>query len=115
MFGLPDLLDRLTKEVTPHGTVSYTYDNADRRETMTVSGQNAVNYTFDNANRLTQISQSGTGTVGFGYDNADRRTLLTLPNGATAGVCLRQRRSWRLPRDLDHLQGRQHDHRKSDL
>ena len=79
----PDLLDRLTKEVTPQGTVSYTYDNADRRETMTVAGQNAVNYTFDIANRLTQISQSGVGTVGFQYDNADRRTLLTLPDGVT--------------------------------
>ena len=79
----PDLLDRLTKEVTPQGTVSYTYDNADRRETMTVAGQTAVSYTFDNANRLTQISQCGTGTVGFTYDNADRRTLLTLPDGAT--------------------------------
>ncbi len=79
----PDLLDRLTKEVTPQGTVSYTYDNADRRETMTVAGQTAVSYTFDNANRLTQISQSGTGTLGFTYDNADRRTLLTLPDAAT--------------------------------
>ncbi len=49
----PDLLDRVTKEAGPlfEGTVSYTYDNADRRETMTVAGQNAVNYTFDNANR----------------------------------------------------------------
>ena len=79
----PDDLDRLMKEVTPQGTVSYTYDNADRRATMTVAGQTAVIYTFDIANRLTQISQSGVGTVGFQYDDADRRTLLTLPNGAT--------------------------------
>jgi YD repeat-containing protein len=31
-----DLLDRLTQETTPEGTVSYTHDAADRRATMTV-------------------------------------------------------------------------------
>ena len=75
-----DGLDRLTSETTPQGTVSYTYDNAGRRSSMTVAGQSAVNYTYDNANRLTQITQ-GTATVTIGYDNANRRTSLTLPNG----------------------------------
>ncbi len=75
-----DGLDRLTSDATPQGTVSYTYDNAGRRASLTVPGQAVVNYTFDNANRLTQITQ-GTTTVSFGYDNANRRTTLTLPNG----------------------------------
>src|SRR5712691_9651106 len=68
---------------TPQGTVSYTYDNAGRRASLTVPGQSVVNYTFDAANRLTQIAQ-GTTTVGFSYDAANRRATLTLPNGITA-------------------------------
>lgn len=75
-----DGLDRLSSETTPQGSVSYTYDDAGRRSTMTVAGQSAVNYTYDNANRLTQIAQ-GTATVSIGYDDANRRTSLTLPNG----------------------------------
>ena len=74
-----DGLDRLTQEVTAQGTLTYTYDNASRRLTMTVAGQPTVNYTYDNANRLTQVQQ-GTSTVTLAYDNADRRTSLTLPN-----------------------------------
>jgi len=75
-----DALNRLASETTPQGTVSYAYDNAGRRASLTVPGQSVVNYTFDNANRLTQIAQ-GTTTVGFTYDNANRRATLTLPNG----------------------------------
>jgi len=75
-----DGLDRLTSEAAPQGTVSYTFDNAGRRASLTVPGQAVANYTFDNANRLTQITQGST-TVSFGYDNASRRTTLTLPNG----------------------------------
>jgi YD repeat-containing protein len=75
-----DGLDRLTSETTPQGSVSYTYDNASRRSTMTVAGQSVVNYTHDNTNRLTQITQ-GAATVTIGYDTANRRTSVTLPNG----------------------------------
>jgi RHS repeat-associated protein len=74
-----DGLDRLTQEVTPQGTVNYTYDNASRRATMTVVGQPQVTYTYDNANRLTTIQQ-GTSTVTIAYDDADRRTSVTYPN-----------------------------------
>jgi RHS repeat-associated protein len=74
-----DGLDRLTQEVTPQGTVNYTYDNASRRATMTVVGQSQVVYTYDNANRLTNIVQ-GTSTVTIAYDDADRRTSITYPN-----------------------------------
>ncbi|HEU4890869.1 MAG TPA: RHS repeat-associated core domain-containing protein [Vicinamibacterales bacterium] len=75
-----DDLDRLISETTPQGTVSYTYDKADRRATMTVAGQLAVTYGYDAANRLTSITQ-GSATVTIGYDNANRRTTSTLPNG----------------------------------
>jgi RHS repeat-associated protein len=74
-----DGLDRLTQEVTPEGTVNYTYDNASRRATMTVVGQPQVVYTYDNANRLTNIQQ-GTSNIVIGYDDADRRTSVTYPN-----------------------------------
>ncbi len=74
-----DGLDRLTQEVTPQGTVNYTYDNASRRATMTVVGQTQVVYIYDNANRLTQVQQ-GTSTVTIAYDDADRRTSVTYPN-----------------------------------
>lgn len=43
-----DDFDRLTSEVTPHGAVSYTYDKAGRRATMSVAGQEPVKYTYDN-------------------------------------------------------------------
>jgi YD repeat-containing protein len=74
-----DGLDRLTNETTAHGAVTYGYDTASRRTSMTVAGQTAVTYTYDNADRLTTVKQ-GTPTVTLAYDNADRRTKLTLPN-----------------------------------
>jgi RHS repeat-associated protein len=75
-----DLLDRLTEERTPEGTVAYSYDAAGRRATMQVLGQPAVSYTYDDANRLTGVSQA-TASVGIQYDSANRRTSLALPNG----------------------------------
>jgi YD repeat-containing protein len=73
-------LDRLISETTPQGTISYTYDAADRRISMTVAGQPTVNYTYDNANRLTQLTQ-GSLTVTVAYNNAGLRSSVTLPNG----------------------------------
>lgn len=78
-----DDFDRLTSEVTPQGTVSYTYDAADRLETVTIPGQATVTYTYDNANRLVGITQ-GSSSTSIGYDNANRRTSLTLPNAVVA-------------------------------
>jgi RHS repeat-associated protein len=78
-----DGLDHVLSETTPQGSVAYTYDLDERRQTMTVSGQSQINYGFDNDSRLTSITQ-GSATVGFGYDNDSRRTSLALPNGNTA-------------------------------
>ncbi len=75
-----DALNRLISEMTPQGSVSYTYDAAGRRTSMTVLGQPTVDYTYDDANRLIQITQ-GAAIVSFTYDNGGRRTSLTLPNG----------------------------------
>jgi YD repeat-containing protein len=75
-----DGLDDLTDEQTAQGEVGYFYDNARRRQTMTVVGQPTVSYGWDDANRLTGIIQ-GSASIPIGYDNADRRNTLTLPNG----------------------------------
>src|SRR5262249_20218933 len=65
------------------GTVLYTYDNGDRRTSMSVPGQPVVNYGYDDGDRLTQITQ-GAAAVAFTYDTLSRRTSTTLPNGVTA-------------------------------
>jgi YD repeat-containing protein len=87
-----DLLDRLTEEATPEGTVTYTYDDADRRATMQVAGQTSISYTYDHADRLTGITQ-GSASVTIAYDTADRRTSLTLPNGIAWSTGTTRRRS----------------------
>jgi YD repeat-containing protein len=51
-----DLLDRLTQEGPPEGTVSYTYDAASRRATMTVAGQTAISYSYDNCPTMREVS-----------------------------------------------------------
>lgn len=76
-----DNLDRLTEEATPQGTISYSYDNAGRRTSATVSGQTAVDYAYDTANRVTGITQGSSTSVSLSYDSANRRSSLTLPNG----------------------------------
>ncbi|HEY7065845.1 MAG TPA: RHS repeat-associated core domain-containing protein [Chloroflexota bacterium] len=77
-----DDVARTLSETTPQGTVSYQYDAAGRRSSMTATGQSDTAYLYDDANRLQQISQ-GALSVSFGYDLASRRTTLTLPNGVS--------------------------------
>jgi RHS repeat-associated protein len=81
-----DDLDRLVSETTPltspNAGVTYTYDAADRRRTLTVAGQaNSVSYDYDAASRLKGLTQGST-QVTLDYDPAGRRTRLKLPNGA---------------------------------
>ena len=78
-----DGLNHLLSEMTPQGSVGYTYYGNGRRHTMTVSGQLPVNYAFNNAGRLTSIGQ-GSSNVSFVYDSDGRRTAMTLPNGISA-------------------------------
>lgn len=81
-----DDLDRLISEITyrpgeqtARSSVSYTYDDANRRRSMTVGSEAPVMYDYDDANRLRTITQGST-VVGFEYDDANRRTALVLPN-----------------------------------
>jgi len=69
----------------PQGSITYGYDNANRRQTMQVAGQAQVSYTWDNANRLTAIF-AGNSAVGVNYDNANLAQGLTLPNGVTLDI-----------------------------
>lgn len=73
-------------ETTPQGTVTYVYDAAGRRSSLTVTGQAAVNYTLDSSNRLTQIAQ-GSANTSFGYDTDNRRYTMTLPNNVATTYC----------------------------
>jgi len=61
-------------------TVSYSYDDAGNRETLTLDGQSWLSYDYDDAGRLWHIHR-GSKVFTFGYDAASRRTSLSYPNG----------------------------------
>jgi len=74
--------DRISKEVTPLGTIDYTYDKDGRRLSMTVVGQPVVNYVYDAAGRMTSITtkiNNKSRTYTLAYDNGSRRTSLKIP------------------------------------
>ncbi len=81
------MIDKAIQEITPLGSISYTYDALGRRTSMTVAGQPEVNYQYDPAGRLTGISVNhplhGLLSFDFTYDALGRRTSLTYPNGVT--------------------------------
>jgi len=85
--GCVGVTDKVVQEITPLGSISYTYDALGRRTSMTVAGQPAVNYQYDAAGRLTGISVNhpvhGFLNFEFTYDALGRRTSLTYPNGVT--------------------------------
>ncbi len=78
-----DDLDRLTKEVTPNspmGGISYIYDDASRRQSMTVGSLAPVAYAYNNADQLTGMTQ-GSRSAALTYDAAGRPRTVTLPDG----------------------------------
>ena len=85
--GCVGVADKVVQEITPLGSISYTYDVLGRRTSMQVAGQPAVNYQYDAVGRLTGIStqnpEHGTLNFSFTYDALGRRTSLTYPNGVT--------------------------------
>jgi len=76
-----DHLDEITSEQTPQGTVGYSYDDAGRRQTMTIGSQ-TTNYGYDAANQLTSVTR-GALSAGIGFDDLGRTQTITLPNGIT--------------------------------
>jgi len=78
--------DKVIQEVTPLGTVNYTYDAIGRRTSMTVTGQPAVNYGYDAGGRLNDINTLIGGVMKhftMTYDDLGRRASVILPNGVT--------------------------------
>jgi RHS repeat-associated protein len=62
--------------------VSYAYDGAGRRISITYPGSTgAVTYAYDGANRLTGVADWLSNTTSYAYDNANRLTSTTLGNG----------------------------------
>jgi RHS repeat-associated protein len=77
-----DGLDRVLSETKPEGTVSYTYDAAGLRQSMTAGTQATVDYYYDNLERLGLV-WNGTIDAQYSYDGGGRRTGLTLPYGVS--------------------------------
>jgi RHS repeat-associated protein len=69
-------------EQTPQGIVSYGYNLAGQKTSMTVQGRPSVNYGYDSAGRLNSITQ-GSETFGYSYDILSRTTQMSRPNGIT--------------------------------
>jgi RHS repeat-associated protein len=78
-----DQFDRMVKEVSPQGTLEYTYDLVGRRTSVTLNGQVHSGYAYDNNDRLTNLSTSG-GNFTLSYDALDRPVTITMPNGIQA-------------------------------
>ncbi len=79
-------IDKIIKEITPLGSISYTYDALGRRESMTVAGQPTVAYLYDANSRLREINAIINGAIAkfdLQHDALGRRTSLTVPNGVT--------------------------------
>jgi RHS repeat-associated protein len=86
-----DNMGRLSGTVTNYSfltsrafDVSYGYDLASNRTSLTDAENGGYTYTYDQLNRLTGLtppSAFATGLFGFTYDALSRRTQLTRPNG----------------------------------
>jgi len=77
-----DNANRLTSITLGGELVSFSYDTANRRQTLTLPNGVQTIYGFDNANELTGLTyknSSGTtlGTLVYGYDSAGRRISQT--------------------------------------
>ncbi|MCD4695710.1 MAG: DUF6531 domain-containing protein [Bacteroidales bacterium] len=78
-----DALNRLTQKNvnTWNKVISYTYDLAGNRKTMTDPDGGVTYYNYDSTNRLTSLINPFTETTGFEYDDAGRITNQTNANG----------------------------------
>ena len=82
-----DARDRLTSKATPQGTLAYGYDAAGNLlnlETSTPEGA-AMVYSYDGANRLDTVTDRNNQVTDYGYDEVGNLQSVALPNGAVAG------------------------------
>jgi RHS repeat-associated protein len=66
--------------------VNYSHDKNGNRTGLTLPGNKTITYTYDDVNRLETLDLStfGVSTFDFSYDDANRLTNITYPNGVTA-------------------------------
>ena len=65
--------------------VGYTYDEVGNRKTLTYPDSKSVTYTYDDANRLDTITTTwGTGQFEYTFDDANRLTDFSRPNGVSS-------------------------------
>jgi RHS repeat-associated protein len=83
-----DTLNRLHNETTPQGSITYSYDNADRLYERIFHGADNVNnthaYHWYNNNWLQNvqsITSSSTSSVAFNYNGDGTVSSMSLPNG----------------------------------
>src|SRR3989304_2132783 len=72
--------DSLGNLVSPALGVSYTYDAAGKRRSMTTPA-GTITLGYDAANRLSTVTDPSGGTYAYLYDIEGRRTQLAMPNG----------------------------------
>jgi len=60
--------------------VTYTYDNASRREALVDPDGGRTTYSYDNASRLTTLLNPFSERTTWAYDGAGRATTITLAN-----------------------------------
>jgi RHS repeat-associated protein len=77
--GLDDLLSDQYVSSILNATVSFAYDLAQKRTSMTAANQAPTSYGYDADNRLKSITQ-GTLAVSIQYDADGRPTTISLPN-----------------------------------
>ena len=65
----------------PEVTISYTYDELDRRTSMSDSLGGTTSYAYDFEDRLTDLTAPWGTVYSFGYDGEGRRTSLTSTSG----------------------------------
>lgn len=77
-----DAHGNLATVVDASGTISFTYDAADRPTRVTYPSGKFVQFAYDAAGRRTQLSDQDGFTVGYLYDEAGRLQQLTTGSGA---------------------------------
>jgi RHS repeat-associated protein len=79
-----DAASRVTSVSSPQGIVSYTYNDADDRLTMTLPGNRTVTNAYDTAGRLGSVTGWQSRAANFSYDADGNRTGITRPNGVNS-------------------------------
>ncbi|MFO7534840.1 MAG: RHS repeat-associated core domain-containing protein [Kiritimatiellia bacterium] len=86
-----DRMNRLTNVVvsgsgSPTRQVSYAYDLAGNRTSVTFADAKNVSYRYDSLNRLTNVVDCASRTTAFAYDSLGRETGILYPNAVSGAL-----------------------------